>query len=157
MNGTQKISARDGFGDALVEYGKQHPKLVVCCADLSESTRVRTFAKTYPDRFFEMGVAEQNMVGVAAGLAHSGCTAVAVSYAVFSPGRTWDQIRVSVCYSKANVKIIGCHAGLSVGPDGATHQALEDIAMMRALPNMTIVAPSDYWEAKKSDACCTGA
>jgi len=146
----EQIPPRNGFGDALLELGKNDPKVVALCGDLVESTRVEKFAKAFPARFFEMGVAEQNMAGVAAGLALEGFTAFAVSYATFNPGRNFDQIRVSVCYNRANVKIVGAHAGISVGPDGATHQALEDIAMTRVLPGMTVVVPVDYFETFKA-------
>ena len=130
--------------------GKTNPDVVALCGDLVESIRVQAFAEAYPDRFIEMGVAEQNMAGIAAGLALSGKIPFISSYAVFSPGRNWDQIRVSICYSKANVKIVGAHAGISVGPDGATHQALEDVAITRVLPNMTVVVPTDSVETKKA-------
>ncbi|HLD20116.1 MAG TPA: transketolase family protein [Patescibacteria group bacterium] len=140
-------STRDGFGKALVELGKKNKDVVVLCADVAESTRTHWFAEKYPERFIEMGVQEQNMIGVAAGLAMEGKIPFATAYAVFSPGRTWDQVRVSVCYSKLNVKIIGCHTGMTVGADGATHQALEDIALMRVLPNMTVIVPCDEHEA----------
>ena len=145
-----EVATRDGYGDGVVEAGRADENVVVLCGDLTESTRSETFADAFPERFFEMGVAEQNMAGVAAGLALNGKVAFIASYAVFSPGRNWDQIRVSVCYSNANVKIIGAHAGLSVGPDGATHQALEDIAIMRVLPNMVVLNPCDAVEAKKA-------
>lgn len=140
---------RDGYGDALVELGK-NPAVVVLTADLSESTRAEGFAKKYPERFVECGVAEQNMMGVAAGLALSGKIPFVASYAVFSPGRSWDQFRVSVCYSNTNVKVTGAHAGISVGADGATHQALEDLAMVRVLPNLVVVSPADYEETRKA-------
>lgn len=146
---TQKPT-RDGFGDGVVEAGKQNKDVVLLCCDLTESTRSLAFKQNFPDRFIEMGVAEQNMAGIAAGLAFSGKIPFIASYAVFSPGRNWDQIRVSICYSEANVKIIGAHAGISVGPDGATHQALEDVAITRVLPNMTVVVPCDYFDAKKA-------
>ena len=125
-------------------------EIVVLTADLADSTKVADFAKKFPERFIECGVAEQNMAGIAAGLAAAGKIPFISSYAVFSPGRNWDQIRVSICYSNLPVKIIGCHTGLSVGPDGATHQALEDIAMMRVLPNMTVVVPCDALQAKQA-------
>lgn len=141
---------RDGFGDALVELGAQNSQVVALTADLMESTRVEKFAKKFPERFVECGVAEQNMMGVAAGLALSGKIPFVASYATFSPGRNWDQFRVSVCYSNTNVKVIGAHAGISVGPDGATHQALEDLAMTRVLPNLVVVSPCDYWETFKA-------
>ncbi len=140
-------SLREGFGQALLDLGASNKKVVGVCADLRNSIRMEAFAQKYPERFFEVGVAEQNAIGVAAGLAHEDLIAFVGSYAVFSPGRTHDQIRVSVCYSNENVKIIGGHAGLTVGADGATHQALEDIALMRVLPNMTVVVPSDYQSA----------
>jgi transketolase len=143
-------AVRDGFGEALVEMGEKDERIVVLTADVAESTRVDKFAKKFPKRFIECGVAEQNMMGIAAGLAAAGKIPWVASYAVFSPGRSWDQLRVAVCYSNLNVKIAGCHTGLTVGPDGATHQALEDIAITRVLPNMTVVSPCDYLETKKA-------
>jgi transketolase len=144
-----KAYSRDGYGEGLVEAGKD-PKIVVLSGDLTESTRSNWFKEKFPDRFIEVGVAEQNMMGLAAGLALYGKIPFVSSYAVFNPGRNWDQLRVSVCYSQANVKIAGAHAGISVGPDGATHQALEDISQVRALPNLIIIVPCDYLEAKKA-------
>ncbi len=141
---------RDGFGKAMVDLGGQNDQIVGLTGDLSESTRMDGFEKAFPDRFFEVGVAEQNMMGLAAGLALAGKIPFITSYATFSPGRNWDQLRVSVCYSQANVKIIGCHSGLSVGPDGATHQALEDIAITRVLPHLTVIAPTDSNEAHQA-------
>lgn len=146
----EQAPTRNGFGDGLLELGEQNPSVVALTADLAESTRVDAFAKKYPDRFIECGVAEQNMMGIAAGLALYGKIPFVSSYAVFSPGRNWDQLRVSVCYSKANVKIAGCHTGVSVGPDGATHQALEDVAITRVLPNLVVEVPCDAIEAKKT-------
>lgn len=146
----EKIATRDGYGDGVVEAGDADENVVVLCGDVTTSTRNHKFAEKFPKRFIQVGVAEQNMVGIAAGLALSGKVAFAASYATFNSGRNWDQIRVSVCYSKANVKVVGAHAGLSVGPDGATHQALEDIAIMRVLPNMVVLSPADYEEAKKA-------
>lgn len=146
----EQAPTRNGLGEGLVLAAEANPNVVGLCGDLTESTRLDTFAKAYPERFFEVGVAEQNMMGIAAGLALSGKIPFIASYATFSPGRNWDQLRVSVCYSEANVKIAGCHAGVSVGPDGATHQALEDIAMTRVLPNLTIVYPADAIEARKA-------
>jgi transketolase len=143
-------STRDGFGQGLKEAGQLNPQIVGLCADLTESTRMELFKQTFPDRFIEVGVAEQNLVGLAAGLALGGKVPFAASYAVFSPGRSWDQLRVSVCYSNLNVKIIGGHTGLTVGPDGASHQALEDIAITRVLPNLTVVVPCDQEEARKA-------
>ena len=145
-----KIPSRDGFGNGLVELGKKNKNVVSLCCDLTDSTRAAWFKEKFPDRFIEVGVAEQNMAGIAAGLAFSGKVPFISSYAAFNPGRNWDQIRVSICYSEANVKIEGAHAGISVGPDGATHQALEDVASLRPLPNMTILVPCDAIEAKKA-------
>lgn len=141
---------RDGFGVGLVMAGDQNQNVVALCADLAESTRVEAFAKKYPERYFEVGVAEQNMAAVASGLGVSGKIPFIASYATFSPGRNWEQIRTTISYNDANVKIAGHHAGISVGADGATHQAIEDIATMRVLANMTIIAPCDAIEAKKA-------
>ncbi|MBI3952571.1 MAG: transketolase family protein [Candidatus Doudnabacteria bacterium] len=141
---------RQGFGEGMMILGKENSDVVGLCCDLTESTKMGDFAKAYPDRFVEVGVAEQNLAGLGAGMAHEGKIPFITSYAVFSPGRNWDQIRVSICYSNNNVKIIGSHAGISVGPDGATHQALEDIAITRVLPNMTVFVPADAVEARKA-------
>ncbi len=141
------LSIRDGFGQGMIDIGSDR-RVYALCADLTESLRLNSFREKYPERFLEMGVAEQNMIGVAAGLALTGKVPFAASFACFSPGRTFDQIRVSVCYQQANVKIIGGHAGISVGEDGATHQMLEDIAIMRALPHMTVLVPADYEQAR---------
>ncbi len=141
---------RNGFGEGLVAAGDANPNVVALCADLTESTRVEAFAKKYPERFFEMGVAEQNMATVAAGLGVSGKIPFIASYATFSPGRNWEQIRTTIAYNNANVKIAGHHAGISVGPDGATHQATEDVATMRELPNMKVIVPCDAVEARKA-------
>ncbi|HEX3099989.1 MAG TPA: transketolase C-terminal domain-containing protein [Patescibacteria group bacterium] len=146
----EQVPTRNGFGEGLLYLGEHDKNVVALTGDLAESTRVLEFAKKYPERFIECGVAEQNMMGVAAGLALAGKTPFVASYATFSPGRSWDQMRVSVAYSKANVKIAGSHTGLSVGPDGATHQALEDIAITRVVPNMTVVVPCDAIEARKT-------
>ena len=146
----EQIPTRNGYGDGLVLAGEKDPNVVVLCADLTESTRSLAFAKKFPERFIQVGVAEQNMAGVAVGLAVEGKIPFISSYAVFSPGRNWDQIRVNVCYNNANVKIAGAHAGISVGPDGATHQALEDIAITRVLPGMTVLVPCDVHEARKA-------
>lgn len=145
-----QAGTRDGYGQALLELGESNKDVVVLTADLAESTRVEEFGKKFPDRFVECGVAEQNMMGIAAGLALSGKIPFVSSYAVFSPGRSWDQLRVSVCYTQANVKVAGAHTGISVGPDGATHQALEDIAIVRVLPNIVVEVPCDAIEAKKT-------
>jgi transketolase len=146
----EMVPTRNGYGEGLVELGEKNPGIFVLTADLAESTRALEFAKKFPDRFIECGVAEQNMMGIAAGLAANGKVPFVSSYAVFSPGRSWDQMRVSVAISNLNVKIAGAHTGISVGPDGATHQALEDIAITRVLPNMTIEVPCDYFETKKA-------
>lgn len=144
------VATRDGYGEGLVEAGKINKNVVVLCADVTESTRAHLFERVFPERFIEVGIAEQNMVGIAAGLALSGKIPFISSYAVFSPGKNWDQIRISVCYSKANVKIAGSHAGLSAGEDSASHQALEDIALMRVLPNMVVIVPCDAIETRKA-------
>ena len=146
----QQEATRAGYGAGLLDLGEKDENVVVLTADLAESTQVLDFAKKYPQRFIECGVAEQNMMGVAAGLALYGKTTFVSSYATFSPGRNWDQLRVSVCYSHANVKIAGAHTGVTVGPDGATHQALEDIAITRVLPNLIVVVPCDAIEARKT-------
>ncbi|MDD5547690.1 MAG: transketolase C-terminal domain-containing protein [Candidatus Pacebacteria bacterium] len=143
-------ATRDGFGEGLVEAGKIDPAVVALCADVTESTRTEEFSKKFPERFFEMGVAEQNMASVAAGLGVSGKIPYISSYAVFSPGRNYEQIRTTIAYNDSNVKIAGHHAGISTGPDGATHQATEDIAIMRAMPNMKVFVPCDAIEAKKA-------
>ncbi len=142
-------ATRSGYGTGLVELGEQDPNVVVLCADLTESTKSEEFAKKFPDRFFEMGVAEQNMAAVAAGLGVSGKTAFISSYATFSPGKNWETIRTTVVYNDSNVKIAGHHSGIMTGPDGATHQATEDIASVRAWPNIKIFVPCDAIEAKK--------
>jgi transketolase len=141
---------RDGFGEGLLEAGQADPNVVALSADLTESNRMEEFKKAFPDRFVEVGIAEQNLVAVAAGMAHAGKVAFCASFAVFSPGRSWDQIRVACCYSDNNVKIYGGHAGITVGEDGATHQAMEDIAITRVLPNMTVIVPCDSTEMKKA-------
>ncbi|HLC85455.1 MAG TPA: transketolase family protein [Candidatus Nanoarchaeia archaeon] len=146
----EKLPTRDGFGKGLVELGAENPKVVTLCADLTESTRAQWFKEKFPTRFFEFGITEQTMMGAAAGFALSGKVPFACSYAVFNPGRNWDFLRVSVCYNNVNVKIVGAHAGISVGADGATHQALEDLALTRVLPNLTVVVPCDAVEARKA-------
>jgi transketolase len=145
----EQVPTRNGYGEALVELGEKNSNVVVLTGDLADSTRVAEFQKKYPERFFEVGVAEQNMMGIAAGLGLAGKVAFVSSYATFSPGRSWDQLRVSVAYSKSNVKVAGAHTGVSVGPDGATHQALEDIAITRVLPNMTVIVPCDYLQTRQ--------
>lgn len=145
----QAKNTRDGFGEGLVLAGRKNKQVVALCADLSESTRLSYFRDEFPTRFMELGVAEQNLAAVASGLAAVGKIPFIASYAMFSPGRNWEQIRTTICYNNQSVKIVGAHAGISVGPDGATHQALEDMAIARVLPNMTVVAPCDYNETKK--------
>ncbi len=144
------MPTRDGYGHGLLELGATNPDVVVLDADLAKSTRSDWFAAKYPERFFDMGIAEQDMVGTAAGLALGGKIPFATTYGVFLAGRAWDQIRTTVCYADLNVKIAGNHGGISVGADGATHQALEDIALMRVLPNMRVIVPCDAVEAKKA-------
>ncbi len=140
---------RKGFGKGLLKAGGENLNVVAACADLTESTQISLFAEAFPDRFIEMGVAEQNLVTVGSGLAAEGKIPFVSSYAAFSPGRNWEQIRTTVCINDRPVKIIGSHAGLYTGKDGATHQMLEDIALMRALPNMVVLAPCDAVEAEK--------
>lgn len=140
-------TTRLGFGKGLVLAAKANESVVGLCCDLKESTQMHLFTREFPERFIEIGIAEQNMAGIAAGMALTGKVPFIVSYAAFSPGRNYDQIRVSIAYQEANVKIIGAHAGVSVGPDGATHQMLEDIALMRALPNMVVISAADYEQA----------
>lgn len=141
---------RAGFGRGLVVAGKQNANVVAACADLTDSTKMNEFAEAFPERFIEIGIAEQNLVTVGAGLAAMGKIPFVSSYAAFSPGRNWEQIRTTICLNDRPVKIVGSHAGVSVGPDGATHQMLEDIALMRALPNMVVIAPCDSVEAEKA-------
>ena len=144
------IPTRNGFGEGIVELGKANKDIVVLCADLTDSTRAGWFRKEFPDRFFGFGVAEQDMYGAAAGLSLVGKIPFACTFGVFASGRAWDQIRISIAYMNLDVKIIGTHGGISVGPDGATHQAIEEISLMRILPNMTILVPADAIEAKKA-------
>lgn len=146
----EKAPTRDGFGKGSVEAGKQDERIVVLSADLAESTRADWFKKEFPDRFIEMGVAEQNMATVGAGLANYGKIPFITSYAAFSPGRNYEQIRTTIALNDVPVKICGMHAGVSVGPDGATHQMLEDVAMMRSLPNMVVIIPADAEEGRKA-------
>lgn len=140
---------RDGYGLGIVEMGEQNEQIVVLCGDLSESTRSAKFKDAFPDRFIQVGIAEQNMATVAVGLALQGKIPFISTYAVFCPGRNWDQMRISGCYNNANVKYAGAHTGISVGPDGATHQAMEDIALTRVLPRMTVLIPCDREETRK--------
>lgn len=146
----EKEPIRKGFGRGLLEAGKKNAQVVAACADLTDSTQMNLFAKEFPDRYVEVGVAEQNLVTVGSGLAAMGKIPFVSSYAAFSPGRNWEQIRTTICLNDQPVKIVGSHAGVSVGPDGATHQMLEDIALMRVLPNMVVIAPGDSVEAEKA-------
>ena len=140
---TEMLYQRDVYGQTLVELGKQNKNIVVLDADLSCSTRTCIFSREFPERFFNFGVAEQNMMATAAGLASCGKVVFVSTFAMFATGRTWDQVRNTVCYNNLEVKIVASHAGLSVGPDGSSHQALEDIALMRVIPNMSIIVPCD--------------
>jgi transketolase len=146
----EKVASRNGYGEGLLEAGKRDERVVALCADLTESTKTLAFAEAFPKRFVQVGITEQNMASVAAGMAMMGKIPFIASYAMFSPGRNWEQIRTTIAYNNSNVKILGAHAGISVGPDGATHQAIEDIALMRVIPNMTVIAPCDVHEARKA-------
>ncbi len=146
----KQIPTRNGYGEGVVEAGKKNDHILVLCADLTESTRSLGFKEAFPDRFVQIGVSEQSLCAIAAGMALAGKVPWIASYAAFSPGRNWEQIRTTVCLQKANVKIAGAHAGVSVGPDGATHQMIEDIAIMRVLPHMTVSVPCDAIETRKA-------
>lgn len=146
---------RAGFGRGLLKAGQIDERVVAACADLTESTKMNLFAEAFPERFIEIGVAEQNLVTVGSGLAAMGKIPFVSSYAAFNPGRNWEQIRTTICLNNQPVKVIGSHAGVSVGPDGATHQMLEDLALMRALPNMVVIAPADSVEAEKATLAMT--
>lgn len=141
-------ATRDGFGVGVIEAGRKNRNIVVMDADVGSSTRSKEFMKEFPDRFLEMGIAESNMIGVAAGMATCGKVPFASTFAVFASSRVADQLRNSVAYPKLNVKVVATHAGITVGPDGATHQSIEDIAILRAIPNFTVIVPADYYEAK---------
>lgn len=141
---------RFGYGRGLVVAGKENPNVVALCADLTGSTKTDDFKKEFPDRFIQVGIGEQNMASLAAGLAAAGKVPFFASYAMFSPGRNWEQIRTTICYNNSNAKIAGAHAGVSVGPDGATHQAIEDIAITRVIPNMIVLVPCDSIETEKA-------
>ena len=141
-------ATRESFGEALCELAKDNKDIVVFDADLAAATKTGVFKKAYPDRFFDCGIAEGNMMGVAAGMAAAGKIPVAASFAMFATGRAFEQIRNSIAYPRLNVKIAGSHAGISTGEDGATHQCIEDIAIMRAIPNMVVLNPADHWEMK---------
>ena len=156
LTALEQKPTRAGFGDGLVEAADANPNVVGLCADLTESTRMEPFAKKYPARFVEIGVAEQNLAAVAAGMAAMGKVPYITSYAMFSPGRNWEQIRTTLGYNDQHVVIIGSHSGVSVGPDGATHQAIEDIAITRVIANMTVLAPCDVHEAKKATIAAAG-
>jgi transketolase len=145
-----KSATRVGYGNGLLEAGKRDEQVVALCCDLVESTYTHLFAEAFPRRFIEIGIAEQNMASVASGMAAMGKIPFIASYAMFSPGRNWEQIRTTVAYNDSNVKIVGAHSGISVGPDGATHQAIEDIAIMRVVPNIVVLAPADEHEARKA-------
>jgi len=146
----EMVATRQGYGEGLLEAGEKDERVVVLCADLTESTRSILFKEKFPKRFIEVGVAEQALATLASGMANYGKIPFISSYAAFSPGRNWEQIRTTIALNNVPVKIAGAHAGLTVGPDGATHQMLEDIALMRAMPNMTVIAPADAIEARKA-------
>ena len=150
INYDSKKSIRVAFGEELAELGEQNPNIVALDADLSGSTQTSIFAKKFPERFFDVGIAEQDLMTTALGLSLAGKIPFAATFAVFATGRAYDQIRNSICYQKANVKIIGAHGGITVGEDGASHQALEDISLMRGLPNMTVIAPGDYEQTREA-------
>jgi transketolase len=145
-----QVPIRQGFGEGLLEAGEKNLQVVGLCADLTESTKMNLFADKFPNRFIQVGVAEQNLASVASGMAAMGKIPFISSYAMFSPGRNWEQIRTTICYNNRPVKIAGSHAGISVGPDGGTHQAIEDIAITRVLPRMIVLSPCDSIEAKKA-------
>jgi len=151
----EKKSTRQGFGDGLLKAGENNDKIVTLCADLTESTKVNLFKERFPERFIEVGVAEQNLASIASGIASMGKIPFIASYAMFSPGRNWEQIRTTICYNNQPVKIIGSHSGISVGADGGSHQALEDIAITRVIPNLVVISPCDFMEAKKATIACS--
>src|ERR1700681_2604140 len=146
----KQVPTRNGFGEGLVEAGRRDERIIAICADLSESTRMEAFKKAYPQRYIEIGVAEQMLVAMAAGLAAMGKIPFIASYAMFNPGRSWEQVRTTMALNESDVKIAGAHAGVSVGPDGATHQAIEDVAIMRVIPKMIVVVPCDANQTKKA-------
>ena len=146
----EQVPIRQGYGEGLLAAGKDDERVVALCADLTASTKTAIFSKEFPERFVQMGVAEQSMASVASGMAAMGKIPFLASYAMFSPGRNWEQIRTTICYNNRNVKIAGAHAGISVGPDGGTHQAIEDIAITRVIPRMTVIVPCDATEARKA-------
>ncbi len=146
----EKAPNRNGYGDGLLEAGKADERVVALCADLTSSTKTHLFAQEFPKRFTQVGIGEQSMASVASGMSAMGKIPFIASYAMFSPGRSWEQVRTTIAYNDANVKIVGAHSGVSVGPDGATHQAIEDMAIMRVIPRMTVIAPCDIHEAKRA-------
>lgn len=146
----EQVPIRKGFGEGLLASGEKNSQIVALCADLTESTQMHLFKNKFPERFIEIGVAEQNLASVASGMAAMGKIPVISSYAMFSPGRNWEQIRTTICYNDRKVVIAGSHAGVSVGPDGGTHQALEDIALTQVIPNMIVLSPCDALEARKA-------
>ena len=150
LNNVPMKPTRDGYGEGLVAAGERNPDVVALGADITASVRVDWFKDRFPDRFFSIGIAEQNQIGIAAGLSLGGKVPFVTNYGVFLAGRAWDQIRTTVCYANLNVKLGGAHGGISVGPDGATHQALEEISIMRCLPNMKVVVPADSNETRKA-------
>lgn len=150
----EMVPIREGFGLGLVEAATKDERVVGLCADLTESTKMLEFKKKFPTRFVELGVAEQNLASVGSGMAAMGKIPFITSYAMFSPGRNWEQIRTTIAYNNVPVKIAGSHAGVSVGPDGGTHQAIEDIALMRVVPRMVVISPCDAIEAKKATEAC---
>lgn len=146
----ESVAIRKGFGEGLVLAGEANHQVVALCADLTESTTMNKFAEKFPERYVEMGIMEQSMASVASGMAAMGKVPFLSSYAMFSPGRNWEQIRTTIAYNGSNCKIVGSHAGVSVGPDGGTHQAIEDIALTRVIPRMTVISPCDAIEARKA-------
>lgn len=146
----EQAPIRKGYGQGLLQAGEEDKNVVALCSDLTESTQTHLFANKFPNRFFQTGIAEQNMASVASGMAAMGKIPFSASYAMFNPGRNWEQIRTTIAYNNVNVKIVGAHAGVTVGPDGGSHQALEDIALMRVIPKMTVIVPADSLEAKKA-------
>jgi len=146
----EQAPIRKGYGEGLVQAGEEDHNVVALCADLTESTQMHLFKNKFPERFVEMGISEQSMASVASGMAAMGKVPFFSSYAMFSPGRNWEQIRTTICYNDVNAKVVGSHAGISVGPDGGTHQAIEDIGLMRMIPRITVIAPCDSVEAKKA-------
>lgn len=146
----EQVPIRNGFGEGITASAEKNERIVALCADLTESTKMIDFKNKFPERFVEIGVAEQNLASVASGMSAMGKVPVMSSYAMFSPGRNWEQIRTTICYNDRKVVIAGSHAGVSVGPDGGTHQAVEDIAITRVIPNMTVISPCDSIEAKKA-------